>query len=106
MLKHYPDARTIFDPFCGSGSILMACEHLGRRCQAIEINTAFCAVILERFKEATGKQPRLIELRNVSKNGSIKKLSKPAKTRGKSVRPAASESTTGQPALTGDATKE
>ena len=47
----------VFEPFSGSGTTIMACESLGRRCLAIELSPGYVAVALERFKEATGKVP-------------------------------------------------
>ena len=42
----------IYDPFVGSGSTLVACQNLRRKCRAIEISPAYCAVILERMATA------------------------------------------------------
>tara|TARA_R110000824_G_scaffold26998_2_gene92208 strand:- start:375 stop:1634 length:1260 start_codon:yes stop_codon:yes gene_type:complete len=50
---------TVYDPFLGSGTTLMACENLNRKCRAIEINPGYVAVTLERWAEATGKEPKL-----------------------------------------------
>jgi DNA modification methylase len=50
---------TVYDPFLGSGTTLMACENLGRKCRAIEIDPGYVAVALERWSEATGKTPKL-----------------------------------------------
>ena len=47
----------IVDPFLGSGTTLIACENTGRKCRGIEISPDYCAVILQRFKDATGKEP-------------------------------------------------
>lgn len=47
------------DPFCGSGTTVVACERLGRQCRAIEISPAYCAVNLERWSQMSGKTPRL-----------------------------------------------
>ena len=52
------EAKIIFDAFNGSGSTLMACEQLGRKCRAIEISPAYVAVALQRWADATGKEPR------------------------------------------------
>jgi DNA modification methylase len=41
----------VLDPFAGSGSTLIACEVLGRRCAAIELDPAYCDVIRRRFEE-------------------------------------------------------
>jgi len=48
-------ARVIYDPFAGSGTTLVACENLGRKCRAVEISPAYCAVILERMAQAFPK---------------------------------------------------
>ena len=49
----------VIEPFLGSGTTLMACENLGRKCRAIEIAPAYVAVTLERWADATGKEPKL-----------------------------------------------
>ena len=43
----------VLDPFAGSGSTLVACERLGRRCFAMEIDPGYCDVIRRRFEELT-----------------------------------------------------
>lgn len=42
----------IYDPFCGSGTTMVACQNLSRKCHAIEISPAYCAVILQRMIDA------------------------------------------------------
>jgi DNA modification methylase len=42
----------IADPFCGSGTTIVACQNLGRKCRAIEISPEYCAVTLERMATA------------------------------------------------------
>lgn len=51
----------VYEPFSGSGTTLIACENLGRRCRAIEISPAYVAVALERWHQHTGKMPELID---------------------------------------------
>jgi len=51
----------VFDPFLGSGTTLMASEQTGRSCRGIEIDPGYVAVTLERFKEATGKESKLVD---------------------------------------------
>jgi DNA modification methylase len=46
------EPQTIYDPFLGSGTTMIAAQNLGRRCFGIEISPAYCAVILQRFKDA------------------------------------------------------
>lgn len=50
-----PLGGLVYEPFSGSGSTLVACENLGRKCRAIEISPAYCAVILERMAQAFPK---------------------------------------------------
>ena len=49
----------VYEPFSGSGSTMLACERLGRKCRAMEIDPRYMAVTLERWAEATGKEPKL-----------------------------------------------
>jgi len=55
-----PQSGPIFEPFSGSGTTIIACEQLGRKCRAIEISPAYVAVALQRWADATGKTPRLV----------------------------------------------
>jgi len=50
-----------FDGFLGSGTTLIACENLSRKCRAIEISPAYVAVALQRWADLTGKTPELID---------------------------------------------
>lgn len=50
----------VLDPFCGSGTSLLAAEAIGRRCFGIEIDPGFCDVAIARFEKATGTQAELI----------------------------------------------
>ena len=51
----------IYDPFVGSGTTLIACERLGRKCRAVEISPAYCAVAIQRWVDVTGGEPVLVE---------------------------------------------
>jgi len=50
----------VIDPFLGSGTTLIACERLGRKCRAVEISPAYCAVAIQRWVDVTGKEPVLL----------------------------------------------
>jgi hypothetical protein len=50
----------VLDPFLGSGTTLIACENLGRRCRAVEIAPGYVAVALERWATHTGRTPELV----------------------------------------------
>jgi len=45
-------AGVLWEPFCGSGTTMVACQNLSRKCRAIEISPNYCAVILERMQTA------------------------------------------------------
>ena len=51
----------VLEPFSGSGSTLIACERLGRKCRAVEIEPGYVAVCLERWSVMTGLVPVLLE---------------------------------------------
>jgi hypothetical protein len=53
--------EVIGDLFLGSGTTLIACERLGRRCRAVEIEPKYIAVALQRWHDLTGKEPKLLE---------------------------------------------
>lgn len=40
----------VYDGFGGSGSTLIACETLGRKCVTIELDSAYCDVIRDRYE--------------------------------------------------------
>ena len=42
----------VVDIFAGSGTTMVACQNLSRKCRAIEISPAYCGVILERMSVA------------------------------------------------------
>jgi len=52
----------IFEPFCGSGTTLIACEKTNRKCFGMEISPRYCDVIINRWEEFTGKKAVLSEL--------------------------------------------
>lgn len=58
--NHTRPKDAVYEPFSGSGTTIIACERLGRKCRAIEIDPNYVAVAIERWHEATGKEPKLI----------------------------------------------
>lgn len=47
--------ESIYDPFLGSGTTLIAAEQLGRACYGMEISPAYCDVIVKRWETLTGQ---------------------------------------------------
>jgi len=50
----------VYEPFCGSGTTIIACERLGRKCYAMELSPAYVAVAIQRWADATGNEPKMI----------------------------------------------
>ena len=48
--------EVVLDIFGGSGSTLIACERLGRKCYMIELDEHYCDVILDRWEQETGQK--------------------------------------------------
>ncbi|MBF0093056.1 MAG: site-specific DNA-methyltransferase [Alphaproteobacteria bacterium] len=49
----------VLDPFGGSGTTLIACEKAGRKAALVELDPAYCDVIVQRWQEMTGKAATL-----------------------------------------------
>jgi DNA modification methylase len=44
----------VYEPFSGSGTTMVACEQLGRRCRAIELEPRYVDVGVRRWEQLTG----------------------------------------------------
>ena len=49
----------VLDPFLGSGTTLIACERVGRRCHGLELDPLYVDVIVRRWQAYTGASARL-----------------------------------------------
>lgn len=49
----------VYEPFCGSGTTLIAAEQLKRRCFGLEISCQYCDVIVKRWENLTGQKSTL-----------------------------------------------
>ena len=58
-LGFLPDARTILDPFMGSGTTLVACQRMGRQGTGIELDPDYFEIACRRVDEAA-RQPDLL----------------------------------------------
>jgi DNA modification methylase len=53
-IKAYTDELdSVYEPFCGSGSTLIASEQLNRTCYGMEISPQYCDVIVKRWENFT-----------------------------------------------------
>lgn len=52
-------AASVFEPFCGTGTTMVAAEAVSRPCAAIDIDPRYVAITLERM-EGLGLVPRLV----------------------------------------------
>ncbi len=55
---HSLEGDIVFEPFCGSGTTIVACENLSRRCRAVELSQEYLAVALQRLHDI-GLKPKL-----------------------------------------------
>jgi DNA modification methylase len=45
----------VYEPFCGSGTTLIACEKTERKCLGMELEPKYCDIIIKRWEDLTGK---------------------------------------------------
>ena len=61
-IKHSSKTKDIIlDLFGGSGSTLIACEQLDRKCFMCELDPHYCDVIIQRWENLTGQKAQLVE---------------------------------------------
>ena len=54
--NHTLEGDAVYDPFCGSGTAIIAAEKTGRRCLAMEIDPRYVRAALDRWEAYTGKR--------------------------------------------------
>lgn len=57
-----------YEPFCGSGTTLIAAEQLGRKCYGMEISPQYCDVIVKRWENLTGHKAVLEQVASKKAN--------------------------------------
>jgi DNA modification methylase len=55
MLNNSSPGQAVYEPFCGSGTSIIAAETIGRVCHAIEIEPAYVDVAVTRWQAFSGK---------------------------------------------------
>lgn len=56
LLDGTKEGDIVLDAFGGSGTTLVACEQLGRKCRMMELDPHYCDVIIARWEKMTGKE--------------------------------------------------
>lgn len=56
ILNHTDNGDVVFDPFCGSGTLIIAAEKTGRCAVGLEISPQYVDVSVKRWQAFTGKQ--------------------------------------------------
>jgi site-specific DNA-methyltransferase (adenine-specific) len=66
----------VYDPFLGSGSTLIACEHLKRRCLGIELDEGYVKTAVARWEKLTGFTAVLMDSgeNRATTRGQVKRL--------------------------------
>lgn len=49
------NGSTVYDPFAGSGSTMIACEQLGKKCYSMELDPLFVDILIKRWEDFTQK---------------------------------------------------
>lgn len=50
-LGHVPEAKTVLDPFMGSGTTLLAAKQKGLKATGIEISEKYCEAAVKRLQQ-------------------------------------------------------
>ena len=58
ILDDLQDQKVVVDLFAGSGSCVLACEKTQKNAKAVEIDPAYCDVIVERWQNLTGEKAK------------------------------------------------
>ena len=56
MLNNSDINEIIYEPFCGSGSTIIAAESCRRRCYAVELNPEYVDMAIKRWQDYTGRE--------------------------------------------------
>jgi site-specific DNA-methyltransferase (adenine-specific) len=64
LLNSTKSEENVLDLFGGSGSTLIACEQLNRKCFMMELDEHYCDVIIQRWENLTGKTAERVENEN------------------------------------------
>jgi DNA modification methylase len=60
ILNNSAQGQSVYDPFGGSGTTLIACERSKRNCYMMELSPTYVDVIIKRWEKETGKKAVLL----------------------------------------------
>ena len=55
----FSQAKSVIEPFAGTGTTFIVCEELNRKCYGMELDPKYCDVIVKRWEDFTGKKAEL-----------------------------------------------
>lgn len=61
----------VWDGFIGSGTSIIACEQLGRKCYGLELEPKYCDVAVKRWENYTGRKAELVRESSRSQNEEV-----------------------------------
>lgn len=64
-LKWEGNARTILDPFMGSGTTLVACQRMGRQGTGIELDHEYFDIACKRVEEAVNQPDLFVDVKQI-----------------------------------------
>lgn len=47
--------KTVYEPFCGTGTTMISCEKNRKVCYGVEMDPLYCDTIVKRYAMVTGK---------------------------------------------------
>jgi len=59
IINNTKSGQSVYDPFGGSGTTLIASEMNHRKCFMLEIDEHYCDIIIQRWEDFTGKEAKL-----------------------------------------------
>jgi DNA modification methylase len=59
ILNNSSPGQAVYEPFCGSGTTMIAAETTGRACHAMELDPAYVDVIVQRWEAFAGEEATL-----------------------------------------------
>lgn len=56
IIHHTNPGEYVYDPFAGSGTLMIACEKTKRRALMMELDPKYCDIIIQRYENYSGKK--------------------------------------------------